>query len=90
MAPHLQHLYADFAAYGSAGDALRVERERVAKLETTTAVLQQRITNMASIRERGNQELSSTISRLRAQLDNSRKQQQESQEQVRMQVAPVL
>lgn len=65
-----------------AGDALQNERARTKRLESTTAELQQRISNMASVRELSNKHLSSQLDRLRSQLEASKRRQQESAAQV--------
>jgi ribosomal protein L29 len=66
----------------AAGDALHSERERAESLEETTAVLQKRIVNMASVRETSNKQLTGQLSQLKEKLAASRRQQQESAAQV--------
>jgi septal ring factor EnvC (AmiA/AmiB activator) len=67
----------------AAGDALQMEQQRAETLEQTTAVLQKRIHNMASVRETSNKQLTGQLSQLKEKLAASRRQQQESAAQVR-------
>jgi protein-arginine kinase activator protein McsA len=67
----------------AAGDALQIEKERAQSLEETTAVLQKRIVNMASMRETSNKQLTGQLSQLKEKLAASRRQQHESAAQVR-------
>jgi hypothetical protein len=71
------------ACSAAAGDALQIEKERAQSLEETTAVLQKRIVNMASVRETSNKQLTGQLSQLKEKLAASRRQQQESAAQVR-------